>query len=540
MIATGSDYVYLGDYNPYEGIANTNVFSVEFNLWHATYNEIPGEPIHCSDCKSILNSHSKIEAVQGRYEWVCEFCGNLNLLDISDERIPKSDSVDYLLEAPKSVTETGGEDITVVVCIDVSGSMYMPANGYFENQSRLDMVKAALWKQVQADAENHPNRKICIISFGSEVCIYKDPDNKLVIPNPSSMSFEDYLEYAFSLDQSYIGMPMADLDSLHRLIFSLKTKGQTALGPAVALGIGMAERGAMGSKVVVFTDGVANIGIGALEGKDSKDVDKTSFYNQAGMYARERGLNVNVIAIGGAECKISYLASLAEFTEGTLVKSDFEFLNDLVNDVLSARAVAFNVTAKARLHRALKFNYTEDISEYVQHLGNIVSSNLYSFRYQRKSSAELHISEIDINELTQIPFQIEFDYYTAQKVHCVRVVTKVLKVTQSREVAEQASNYKALAINYQHSSSSMAKQGRWEEWMEQDKAHRDLMRRNLKSEIEEANYNLLDQAAEDLNCEFKSHISHEKLELREASSRALHMKDSLATKTSMMKRKKFY
>ena len=297
----------------------------------------------------------------------------------------------------------------------------------------------------------------------------------------------------------------------------------------------------MGSKVVVFTDGVSNIGIGALEGKDSKDVDKASFYNQAGMYARERGLNVNVIAIGGAECKISYLASLAEFTEGTLVKSDFKFLNDLVNDVLNARAVAFNVTAKVRLHRALKFShYSEDISEDVQNLGNILNSNLYSFRYQLKSSAELHISEIDINELTMLPFQIQFEYYTAQKVHCVRVVTKFLEVTQSREVAEQASNYKALAIHYQHSSSSMAKQGRWEEWIEQDKAHRDLMRRNLKSEQEEASYNLLEQAAEDLNCELQTHISHEKLELRLASTRAISMKDSLATKTSMMKRKKFY
>lgn len=546
MISLGSDYVYLGDYDNSYSVANTNLFSVDFSLWHPTYNLLTGVPIHCSDCRIILSLHSKLTpSSEGGYDWICTFCGYFNHLNITEDQIPKSESVDYIIEETKEETTTGDEDITVVICIDVSGSMYMDTYHVY-NQTRLDAVKAALWKQIQEDAKEHPNRKICIITFGSEVSIYQDPENKQVITNPSTMSFEEYLEYAYTLDYAYTGISVSsNLDSLQRLIFSLKTKGQTALGPAVALGIGIAERGVKGSKVVVFTDGVSNIGIGSLEGKDSKDIDKTSFYNQAGMYARERGLNVNVIAIGGAECKISYLASLAEFTEGTLLKANYDFLSNLVGDVLKTIGVAFNVTAKARLHRAMKFtryedDQVQDDSIQIQKLGNVTTTNLCSFRFVQKSPEELHISEVDIDEITELPFQIEFDYYTAKNVHCIRVISKVMKITYSRSVAEEASNYKALAINYQHNSSNMTKDGRWEEWRKQEHSHRDLMRRTLRSQDDAVKYQQLEEVANELDLELQEHISHESPQAKPVSSRKFEMKDSLANKTSIMKRSKFF
>jgi hypothetical protein len=43
-----------------------------------------------------------------------------------------------------------------------------------------------------------------------------------------------------------------------------EAKGQTALGPALAAAIDVASKGSKGSIVVLCTDGLANIGIGAL------------------------------------------------------------------------------------------------------------------------------------------------------------------------------------------------------------------------------------------------------------------------------------
>ena len=45
----------------------------------------------------------------------------------------------------------------------------------------------------------------------------------------------------------------------------LEEGGSTALGPALLSAIEMATAGKRGSKVVVCTDGLANLGIGSLE-----------------------------------------------------------------------------------------------------------------------------------------------------------------------------------------------------------------------------------------------------------------------------------
>ncbi len=43
-----------------------------------------------------------------------------------------------------------------------------------------------------------------------------------------------------------------------------EAKGQTALGPALVAAIEVASKGSKGSTVVLCTDGLANIGVGAL------------------------------------------------------------------------------------------------------------------------------------------------------------------------------------------------------------------------------------------------------------------------------------
>lgn len=57
--------------------------------------------------------------------WTCEFCHKENEVVIDDEEVPQSNEVTYLLEASAQVQDRrmGGQDISVVFCLDVSGSM---------------------------------------------------------------------------------------------------------------------------------------------------------------------------------------------------------------------------------------------------------------------------------------------------------------------------------------------------------------------------------------------------------------------------------
>jgi len=55
-------------------------------------------------------------------------------------------------------------------------------------------------------------------------------------------------------------------ENLSKKIFELEENGQTALGPALVISILLAARSS-GSQVIVCTDGLANKGVGYLDGK---------------------------------------------------------------------------------------------------------------------------------------------------------------------------------------------------------------------------------------------------------------------------------
>lgn len=65
--------------------------------------------------------------------------------------------------------------------------------------------------------------------------------------------------------------------------------GQTALGPALLIAITMASKVA-GSKVLMCTDGLANVGLGNLDGLSSEEYKSASaFYAKLGETAKANG-----------------------------------------------------------------------------------------------------------------------------------------------------------------------------------------------------------------------------------------------------------
>ena len=69
---------------------------------------------------------------------------------------------------------------------------------------------------------------------------------------------------------------------------SLVEGGQTALGPALLLSTAIASQKA-GSKVIICTDGKANVGLGNLGDDDEAYEQAVTFYDEVGDYARDAG-----------------------------------------------------------------------------------------------------------------------------------------------------------------------------------------------------------------------------------------------------------
>lgn len=121
--------------NKYVVEIDTNIFEIKLDCLKAQTEIATGDAEICKGCAAVLNHKSVLK--NNNQEWPCEFCNEVNKVMIMDEQeIPKTEAVTYLLEASSQVNEKkmSGQDISVVFCIDVSGSMCVtePIKGKFE------------------------------------------------------------------------------------------------------------------------------------------------------------------------------------------------------------------------------------------------------------------------------------------------------------------------------------------------------------------------------------------------------------------------
>ena len=83
---------------------------------------LTGEVVLCK-CGAAFSFFSK----QVSSIWVCEFCGTKCPVDLSEEEIPKKETVDYLLEGPTKPQEEKDivvckDDFSIIFVIDCSGT----------------------------------------------------------------------------------------------------------------------------------------------------------------------------------------------------------------------------------------------------------------------------------------------------------------------------------------------------------------------------------------------------------------------------------
>jgi hypothetical protein len=213
-----------------------------------------GDPVHCASCQAIFNFFSVItvegEADLQKQVWNCEFCSHRNVVSIEPEEKAKSATISYIIEAAPVVdsktaeekkTDSGiAKDISIVYCIDVSGSMA---------GSRLTSVQQTIKAQIKEMAENHPDRKIGIVTFTSYVDIIGDGSAQPLRIDGNHMN-----DYNFLLKNAVVGastqlsQPLNKARTkLEKAVNDLRATGSTALGPGMLTAVGMAGEGAPGS-----------------------------------------------------------------------------------------------------------------------------------------------------------------------------------------------------------------------------------------------------------------------------------------------------
>lgn len=445
-----------------------------------------------------LKSHESV--------WICEFCGAHNKISIENEELPKSNDLFYLLQSANQAKETTKEtpnstdqDISVIFCIDFSGSMCVTteiklkeelkhglsqeeyemlkafiepgASQYLPKQkkgmqwvSRKQCVLAAIESQLDEIKKSHPNRKVGVVAFNNEVILYGDGSTDPVVVAGDKLNKKDVcLSIGAESASSHLSRSISDSGKkLLEKLNSLKENGKTALGPAIALSLGLASKGKPGSTVIICTDGLANVGVGDL---DNSKRATDNFYEDMGIYAKERGIMVNIITIKGEGCKMEKLGQLADLTQGKVTRVNPDNITNDFASIMKDEVVGTQVEVKIRLHPALKFRneeeeyLTENKSVYLKNIGNVTAGTTLTFEYQTKNDVELQQEGIDLDGLKEVPLQATITYVSSEGHKILRIITKKQLTTEDLTQAEKNVKVKLLAARATQKTSHMAGKG---------------------------------------------------------------------------------
>ena len=469
---------------------DTNVVAVNLHEISEEKELATGDLVPCANCSACLNNFSKLLPEEGENKWLweCEFCCYGNHINIEEEEKPKTESVTYVLSKPPLVAESPGEETkveeeekkdhsdetSVIFCIDISGSMdqgqsvgkklkYMRSATY---ATRLECVKLAIDSQIESMVASCPNRKVGFVLFEDAVHVLGDCAEKPhIIPSLLMGEYGPLLEHAHSLS-GRVNIPIKDSQkALKTALEEMHTIGCTALGPGLVAAMGLAAKGKPGSRVIICTDGLANVGLGAVTG-GAQSAETLAFYEQIGNYAKERGIAIDVLSLVASECRLDMLSPIANLTGGNILRVDPSKLSDDFAALLSERVLATEAILRVQLHKVLEFrgedadNLKSGGSIMEKPVGNITSESKTTFEYMLKRPDQLKlIEDVDIDNLNQIPFQTQITFTTMEGMRCVRVISMVNEITQKKEEAKEEIVAEVLKANAVQQTGKMAMRG---------------------------------------------------------------------------------
>ena len=500
--------------------ADVNVISLKLGTLGEVVDVATGDPCACLGCGAMFSSISKLGQHTATVSeddvsvppipttqvvddncWLCEFCGAINTLDLEPEEIPTANTVDYLIESAPVVRAADPGEELVVFCVDTSGSMCVtteltgkvdlkgggtnlnhlrqPGDGqqWMPGQrrdvtyvSRLQAVQAAVQAQLEQLAKTAPRKRVAFVEFSGDVLIHNDAT--MVEPIKVEGDYLNDAEHCFQAgkaasagaDGAVPGTAVRAVgtaaEKLGKRLYELEEGGGTALAPALLVALGMVE-GIPGSKVIVCTDGLANIGVGALDEltTNEQSAAASTFYEGLGLRAAAAGVTVDVVAIDGDGCDVENLGTLTEATGGTVTKLDPLKLTEEFSSILAEPVLATGVAVKVLLHQALAFRDEEDVTGNVleRQIGNVTGSSEISFEFSTKRTEKL--GQLGVAEGAQVPFQTQILFTRQDGSRCMRVITHAKPLTANVSTAEREVNTSLLQSHAAKKSATWAQSG---------------------------------------------------------------------------------
>ena len=403
-----------------------------------------------------------------------EFCSNLNTnLNLEKNDLPKDEIFDNCIQFPETkdkLNNDGSDDSSLILCFDISGSMYQEYT--LDNKSkekfnkdkisRLDMVKIAMQNILDSLLKKSPNIKVGLINFGDYVEAKGDCLSNSIYIKSNDLDDETKIKQIGLENKSIIKSPIKETYSnIKTTLKGISTKGCTSLGPAALLSVYLLNDAKIGSRIFLCTDGESNSGLGNVS-----DYGAVEFYTKVGNIAKEKGIIISLITFKDSESSINVLKHMVEPTGGDIFRVDPSDIFDEFNDFLENKAIASDVEIKINLNKCMTFRDEEkkdlinDESSIIKKIGNVTKEKETYFELKYKESTKLaDMTEINFDELKNLIFQAEIRYKKKDGGKYIRVITKNLKVSDNKEEINKIANMDIISTLQIQKSAKLAAAG---------------------------------------------------------------------------------
>ncbi len=139
---------------------------------------------------------------------------------------------------------------------------------------------------------------------------------------------------------------------------------------------------------------------------------------------------------------------------------------DKFSNILTQEVIATNVRICLRLHKILSFRNEnkEDLkdkdSTFVREIGNATNETEIYVEYHFKPSGEIaKMEEIDLEKITEIPFQTIIEYTDKNGNRGIRVINSAQKLNSDKNEVEKNADINIISYNAMKKSSLLAKEG---------------------------------------------------------------------------------
>ncbi|MFB0562052.1 MAG: VWA domain-containing protein [Candidatus Lokiarchaeia archaeon] len=390
---------------------------------------IVGKPIQCERCGGVLTDASRIKKdPKIGTHFLCAFCGALNVVDPKDLPTHLMDDVDYIIEEAMEIKTTKPEltGDNIIAVIDISGSM---------SGGKLEAVKRSLAETIKDLKINAPRSNFGLIAFESSVYLINSKGKNVLSMDGDDLYSQERIAERFSHAKYDFEAIEKNAENWLKAVSKLEPMDMTSLGPGLLGGYTLLKmRG--GGRLLLLTDGLANMGFGSLE---SPSTAGKGFYKEVAGSCNYSNIIVDVVGVReeGAESRLALktLGNLALASGGDIYYVTMDEIERTFADIRGKGYIARNVEVQMFTPPSLKLvDATGTTSETLKpeepvRLGGVTADREIYFEMQAPKGVEDE----------EIPIQAQIQYVDSEGRKHLRVVSKTVKKAKDEE--EYAKTY---------------------------------------------------------------------------------------------------